>query len=201
MSGAPLGYRPKVPSQGTAETLILVAFILQTIISAIWIALLGILGLAFGSFFFLLGAFAAAVIAVLALAVLLVVVMLFVAYQYSYRRVKDGDLAGSRGPTLLLGIVGIFTGFLVVGILYIIAYVVIGHAEDEVRSMGYAAGAPGGYANPNPGAYAARVPNYGAVAYAPPPLATTMTCPRCGRPGTFIPQYGRSYCYSCAQYL
>jgi sporulation protein YlmC with PRC-barrel domain len=26
-------------------------------------------------------------------------------------------------------------------------------------------------------------------------------CPKCGKPGTWIPQYKRYYCYTCKQYL
>jgi len=43
------------------------------------------------------------------------------------------------------------------------------------------------------------------------PVATVQTpaatqsavpvCPKCGKPGTWIPQYKRYYCYTCKQYL
>ncbi|HKV90833.1 MAG TPA: hypothetical protein VJQ43_06550, partial [Thermoplasmata archaeon] len=130
-------------------------------------------------------------------------------YAYSYRRIRDGDLPGARGPTLALGILGIPLGGIIVGILYLIAYMKIGDAETESRSMGGWQGAPGGappaygYAAPYGGPASAGVPPlYGGVAYAPPPPVTVAhNCPRCGRPATFIPQYGSSYCYSCAQYL
>jgi hypothetical protein len=33
------------------------------------------------------------------------------------------------------------------------------------------------------------------------PTPTLPTCISCGRPATFIPQYGRFYCYPCARYI
>ncbi|MEM2088726.1 MAG: hypothetical protein QXF52_08700 [Thermoproteota archaeon] len=37
------------------------------------------------------------------------------------------------------------------------------------------------------------------------PVATAQpavpVCPRCGKPGTWVPQYKRYYCYTCKQYL
>ena len=39
----------------------------------------------------------------------------------------------------------------------------------------------------------------------PTPTPTTQpavpTCPKCGKPGTWIPQYKRYYCYTCKMYL
>lgn len=34
-----------------------------------------------------------------------------------------------------------------------------------------------------------------------PTAAPAPNCPRCSRPATFVPQYNRYYCYSCAQYV
>jgi hypothetical protein len=198
------GYRPRAPSQGTAETLILVAFVLQLIFSLVWIFLFGLLAIVGGTLFLFAIVLGGAVLGFAALMTILSILMLYVAYQYSYRRVRVGDLAGARGPTLLLGILGIFFGGIVVGILYIVAYVEIGQAESELRTMG---AGPGPYGNPYGSPYGYGLPAYGAggVGYAPPagPVApaTPGNCPRCGRPATFIPQYGRSYCYSCAQYV
>ena len=212
------GYRPQPPSQGTAETLVLIAWIIQLILSVISI-LLGALLLVGGAILFLLPGAGAGLLALGSLLVAVPILMLYVGYEYSYRRIKAGDFAGARGATLLLGILGIFLGLLVVGILYIIAYVKVGDAETESKSAPawsgfgappYGLGAPSyGYGAPTPGYAAptgiypgtpAGAPLAGGVAYAPPP-AVAQTCPRCGRPATFIPQYGRSYCYNCAQYL
>jgi hypothetical protein len=217
MYGAPGGSRPKPPSQGTAETLILVAFILQVIFSLVFI-LLGLFLLGVGGVFFLIGGFA--LVALAAVAIVVPILMIYVGYQYSYRRTRDGDFAGARGPTLLLGIMGLIVGGLVVGILYIIAYVKLSDAESESRSTGGWSG-PGGMPNPYGAPYGTPYgtpyggpgPTYGygrpgappaagGVAYAPPPsVPVASMCPRCGRPATYIPQYGRSYCYSCTQYV
>jgi hypothetical protein len=218
MYGTPGGYRPKPPSQGTAETLILVAFILQIIFSAVYL-FIGAIGLLAGVFFF----FAIGGGAILLLAAFVIVVpvlMLYLAYRYSYVRARDGDFAGARGPTLLLGIVGLFFGGIIVGVLYIVAYVKLGDAETESRSVGgWPGGAPaypyhapygygpgygygGGYGPAYQYGHPGAAPATGGVPYAPPPSApVATTCPRCGRPATFIPQYGRSYCYSCTQYV
>lgn len=45
-----------------------------------------------------------------------------------------------------------------------------------------------------------------AAAPSPPPAApvaapATPVCSNCGQPTTYIPQYGRYYCYSCARYV
>jgi hypothetical protein len=207
MQSGPPGYRPKPPSQGTAETLILVAFVIQIVISLIWI-FIGFLAVAAGAFFLFFGVVGAALILLAAVITILPILMLFIAYQYSYRRVRDGDLAGARGPTLLLGILGIPFGAVIVGILYLVAYFEIGSAETELRSMGVPSGPYGNvYGNPYGSPYGYHPPAYGqaGVLYAPPPVPVAppapASCPRCGRPATFIPQYGRSYCYSCAQYV
>jgi hypothetical protein len=42
------------------------------------------------------------------------------------------------------------------------------------------------------------------AAPAPPPAAATAnpaTCPRCGSAGTWLPEYGRYYCYRCSAYV
>jgi hypothetical protein len=195
------GYRPKPPSQETAQTLTLVAWILQLIFSLVFIGL-GALFVLTGGVFLFVPAFGALVLLLGVLLILLPILMLYVGYAYSHARIRDGDFAGARTPTLVLGILGIPFGAVVVGILYIIAYAKIGDAENESRSMGAWSGGPPigstlsyGYAPHPTGAPTLS----GGVAYAPP--AGPSNCPRCGRLATFIPQYGRSYCYSCAQYV
>jgi hypothetical protein len=205
-------YRAKPPSQGTAETLALIAWIFQVISSLVFIALGAlvvyggtILGFAFSDVGIFLWAIAF-------LALVVPILMLYVGFVYSYRRIRDGNLAGARAPTLLLGVLGLFFGGLIVGILYLVAYVKVGDAENETRTWGYPSGSgPYGSAPGYPGPYsgtpwmatgpAPYLPP-GSVAYQPPPAAAAvpMNCPRCGRPATYIPQYGRSYCYPCAQY-
>lgn len=205
------GYRPQPPSQGTAETLVLIAWVLQLIFSIVSIVF-GALFLLGGALFIFFAAAGATLLLIGGLLIAVPVVMLFVGYEYSYSRIKQGDFAGAQGPTLLLGILGLFLGGIIVGILYLIGYVKVGDALNESRAptawSGYGT-APYGYGAPMPGYGPPTVvypgtpggpPLSGGVAYAAPP-AVAQTCPRCGRPATFIPQYGRSYCYNCAQYL
>jgi hypothetical protein len=211
--GATPGYRMKTPSQGTAETLVLIAWILQLIFSFILVAFGSLLLLAGGSLFFV-GAASIGGLVIAAILVFVPILMLYVGFAFSYRRVRDGELAAARGPTLLLGILGLFVGGIIVGILYLVAYIKIGDAETEARgyagyggypaapSYGLAPGYGGGYPSTpwTAGGPPAAVPP-GGVVYQPAPVALPQTCPRCGRPATYIPQYGRAYCYSCAQYV
>jgi hypothetical protein len=205
--GAAAAYRP--PSAGTAETLILVAFIFQVIITAIYLifaVFLSLLAAAFiaaGVFGFGLGLPLTVGFAIFG------VVMLYVGWELSYQRVRRGDYEGARTATLILGILGLLFGGILVGILYIIGYVKLGDAVEEARRpVGYSGFAPTPYAAPSTG-YAFPAPAYGggapyALAPVPvpaaPPAASAAICPRCSRPATWIPQYGRSYCYSCGIY-
>lgn len=214
-------YRPKPPSQGTAETLILVGFVLQVIFSLVYIVI-GTLIVFAGTFFLFAGVIGGTLLLLAVILVIVPILMLYVTFHYCYQRVRDGDLSGARGPTIAMGIIGIFLGGIIVGILYIIAYVEIGSAENELRAMGIGPGGTGSYGGPYsqpygaPYGYGLQSSGPGGVVYAHPssgPGAATYAhpstpgpaapsnCPRCGRPATFIPQYGRSYCYSCAQYV
>lgn len=204
----PWAAQPHPPSAGTAETLILIGFILQLLGSVVIVIVFGFLGLFAGSLF-LFGSVAGGVaLLIVALLVVVPILLLYVAWEYSYRRTRDGNYAGARTPTLVLGIIGLFFGGIITGILYIIAYAKLGDAMSEMQQMrmGYAGYGgppyPGGYPG-MPGAYPAAPYGYApaapSLAPAPPPVAAT--CPKCGRPGTFVPQYNRSFCYTCQQYL
>ncbi|MCI4326462.1 MAG: hypothetical protein L3K16_02325 [Thermoplasmata archaeon] len=203
MYGPAGGYRPAPPSQGTAKTLLLVAFVLQLLLSLIYIVV-GLLGIVAGSLFLFVGSFGVAILALSAIATIAPILVLYVAYRYAYAPTRDGNFAAARGPTLLLGIVGIFFGVILVGLLYLLAYWKIGQAQAESGPQGGWAGAPTpafAYA-PSPVYGRPGSPTTGGVAYAPGPSASLpSTCPRCGRMATYIPQYGRSYCYACTQYV
>jgi hypothetical protein len=219
----------KPPSAGTAETLILVALILQIIFTLIFLAATAVLG----AVFFLFGGFIVA-----GIIILIGLFFIYAGWQWSYERVKSGNY-NDRGWTLILGILGIIFGGVIVGILYIIAYVKIGDAQNEQNQMrggmmgaapGYAPGYGGqypgypqaqtspyrpaggypaapGYAVPQAGAPA--TPSQGAPAQPtvamPASVAPTApaapACPRCHNPATWIPQYNRYYCYNCQQYV
>jgi hypothetical protein len=190
----------RTPSGGTAETLILIGLILQAIITLWGIVSIFVLS----SFTF----FAFGGLLLLAIGVpyaLLALFFLYAAYEWVYRRTKATNYEGARTWTLVLGILGLPFGYLIVGILYIIAYVKLGDAINEQRQM--AMTPPGGMAP------MAAAPVYTsapvAVPAAPgapmPPAAAAPgpapTCPRCGQPATWIAQYNRYYCYRDQQYI
>lgn len=126
------------PSAGTAESLVLVALVLQVIGGVIVLALLGWL---FG--FSLLYPFPYAWAAVLggAAVAVLVVAFLYFAYTLSYRRIRRGELAAAESPTLVIGILSLFFGVLP-GIFYLIGYLKLGDAvrEQQQASAQLAAG-------------------------------------------------------------
>lgn len=223
MIPTPWGPRPVPPSGESAKSLILAAVVLQGIV-ALLALITGIVfatvlsfgappfygpGLIFGGF----GLF-------LLIDGVVLLLLTWLGYEFSYRRTAQGDYEGAKTTTLVLGILGIPFGYLVVGILYLVAYGKLGDAMTELRGgpAGYP-GSPGwayptygptGYppvGYPTPAPAPPGVPLAGAnVAYAPapsyaPPVPAAPTCPRCGRPATYIPQYNRFYCYTDQVYL
>jgi prepilin signal peptidase PulO-like enzyme (type II secretory pathway) len=79
---------------------------------------------------------------------------------------------------ILASVFGTLIGFIIVLVIYLV-----------VRESHPVGGMPYGYGYPPPGA----PPPAGA----PPLLAS---CPVCGNPMTWYPQYARWYCPTCAQY-
>ena len=216
-----MAYRP--PSAGTAQTLILLGLVFQLIFFLVFFVL-GILGIlaylaavsalggtysgfaVVGAVFYLIGAVLSAV-------------LLYVAYFWTYRRVVEGHYEEARTPALILGILELFFGGVITGILYLIGWIKLGDAVNEMRQpQGYAPGympgqpmpgygaPPVGYA-PQPGPAAGYPPaaSPAAPAAAAPTAAPAApqapACPRCQRPATWVAQYGRYYCYNCAQYI
>ncbi len=194
----PMGAMPPMvqppPSAGTARTLVLIALIFQFIGSAIILPFLLILPL-----FAFAGGFGIILGIALGIGLLIGLFFLYIGYAWVYRRIRDGQYEGARTPALILGILGLIFGGFLTGILYLIAYVKIGDAINESRrpAMTYAPPYPytPGAAGPGFTPAAAPVPGM-----APAPAVAPL-CPRCGRPGTYIAQYGRYYCYTDQQYL
>ncbi len=135
--------RLRSPSASSAETLVLVALILQIIAAAVLIT--GILALFAWTAFH---PFAYAWLALLVTGIIgaLAIVFLYSAYEFSYRRIQQGDYAGAQTPTLVIGILSIFLG-VIPGILYLLGY---SKLEDAMREQQYpqAYGAPVGSAYP-----------------------------------------------------
>ena len=116
--------------------------------------------------------------------------------------------AAVRERILLWMVLGWF--FLIInGVILLLALMkldeIIRGAPMAAPAMGYAPFAPPaspaapGPAAPAPAPVAA--PPFGAVGSPPAPAPAVPNCPRCGQPATWIPQYGRFYCYRDAQYL
>lgn len=142
--------RLRPASAGSAETLVLVALILQVIGAVLLIgAILFLLGFAaIHPFRF---AWLAALIAVVVGGVALL--FLYFAYEYSYLRIQRGDYAGAQAPTLVIGILSLFLG-LIPGILYLVGYVKLSDAIREQQTpspvYGAAFGSPPAMAPPPP---------------------------------------------------
>jgi len=136
---SPLGYptpRTRTPSGGSAETLVLVALILQVIGGVILL----------GGILFLFGVaayhpFPFAWLALLIAAIIggVAVVFLYLAYEYSYLRIQRGEYQAAQVPTLVLGILSLFLG-IVPGILYLVGYVKLGDAIREQQAPSFAYG-------------------------------------------------------------
>ena len=191
---APFVQRGLPPSAVTAKTLILVGLILEIIV-AVGSLLVGLLTL-----------FAGVGIILVAFAVVALLV-LYLVYEFTYKRIQQGNFAGARTPTLVWTILLFLTLSIISAILFLIAYVKLG---DAIRESQTAAVAPPYGSMPSP--YG--IPAYGpapALSFAPPAAATMgnpplgpaspTLCPRCGGPATYIPQYARWYCYRDQTYL
>jgi len=122
--------RARPPSAGSAETLVLIALILQVIGGVLLTG--GIVWL-FG--FSVIHPFPYAWAAVTAAVTVGVIVLVFLyfAYTLSYQRIQRGDYSGAQTPTLIIGILSLFAG-LIPGIFYLVGYVKIGDAIREQQS-------------------------------------------------------------------
>ncbi len=166
-------YRP--PSGETAETLVLVALILQVIGGVLVLAAISWL---FGFSILYPYPFAWAAVTASAAVVVLILVFLYFAYTTSYRRIREGNYRGAETPTLVIGIISLFLGVLP-GIFYLIGYLKLGDAIHE--QVG---------------------PAYGVAPRVAPPTVTPPTagvaCPACGR---VHPVGAYQFCPNCGQKL
>ena len=123
--------RLRAPSGSTAETMILVALILQ-IIGAV-VLLIGITWL-LG--FSILNPYPYAWVAVSAAVGVgvVAVVFLYFAYTLCFERTQRGEYQEAKDPTLVIGILSLIFGILP-GIFYIIAFVKLGDAVREQQAL------------------------------------------------------------------
>lgn len=119
--------RVRPPSASTAESLVLVALLLQ-IIGAV------AMGIGMGIFlgYSILTPYNFWVVGVVSTVIVVAVglVFLYLAYEYAYLRIKQGDYAGAQTPTLIIGIISLFFG-IIPGILYLVGYAKLGDAIRE----------------------------------------------------------------------
>jgi hypothetical protein len=175
----------KTPAGHSAETLALVALVFQALGAAFVFLLIALLVPAASW-----AGFAAAPFGLFLIAVAFVTaLLLYVGYDFSYRRIQLGDYQGAEAATLVLGILLLFPT-IVPGILYLVAYGRLGEAQRERWWMPQAYGGATPWPTPGPPGYpAGNAPLY-------PPI-----CPRCGSASTFIPVHQRFFCYACRTYL
>jgi hypothetical protein len=146
-------------SAGSAETLVLVALILQ-VIGAVF--LIGAILFLFGFAAFHPFAFAWLVVLIAAIVGGVALLFLYFAYEYSYLRIQHGDYAGAQAPTLVIGILSLFLG-VIPGILYLVGYVKLADAIREQQATPFPYG-----------------PAYGLPSVAVPSVSH-VACRGCGR--------------------
>jgi hypothetical protein len=115
--------------------------------------------------------------------------------------VNQRQYEAAKSKTLIWMILGFILGGIILGVLLLIAYLKFDPVINWQRQQ--QGGAPPGYAPQYapPPAYAAPPP----MAAPPPPAAPAAPaapmCAKCGRPTTYIAQYGRYYCYTDNLYV
>ncbi len=103
---------------------------------------------------------------------------------------EAGRWAEMRSGMVVWIILGFLFGFVIAGILLLLAYMRAG----ELISTPVTAPLP---PSPTPVSTATAVPP-------PPPTSSKpeeKLCPKCGKPLTYIKEYNRWYCYNCKQYV
>jgi hypothetical protein len=118
------------------------------------------------------------------------------------RMVDAGRYQEAKSKSLIWMILGFILGGLIIGILLLIAYLKFDPVINWQRQQ-QAGGQPpaqGGWVAPPPAA-PPMAPPMAPVAATAPPAPAAGTCPRCGKPATWVAQYNRWYCYGCQQYV
>ena len=134
-------------------------------------------------------------------------IVLYIKMKELETMVNNRQYEQAKSRTLIWTILGFILGGIIIGVLLLVAYIKFDPLISAQRNQ-----AMGGGQMPPPGAppmYAAPQPM--AAPMAPPPAAAPPPpqagaqaapfCGTCGKPTTYIPQYGRYYCYDCKQYV
>ena len=113
-------------------------------------------------------------------------VWLVLVYALSYTRIRDGDLEEARTPTLVFAILSLISGGIVPGILYLVAYLMLGQALDQMEAQQAPARSPS-FPPPVP-LLSGPTPTT-----APAPPMDSKGCPNCGQ-STALPA---RFCRNC----
>jgi len=113
--------------------------------------------------------------------------------------VNNRQYEAAKSKTLMWMILGFILGGIILGVLLLIAYLKFDPVITWSRSQQQGGMPPPGYAPQ----YAAPPPMAAPPPPAPPPVAAPAApmCAKCGKPTTYIAQYGRYYCYTDNLYV
>jgi hypothetical protein len=123
-------------------------------------------------------------------------------------KVNSHQYEAAKSQTFLWMILGFIFG-IILGVVLLVAYLKFDPLIAASRNMGMGGQMPPpgmapAYAAPAAPVAAAPPAAMPAPAPPPPPAAAapaTPFCGTCGKPTTYIPQYGRYYCYDCKTYV
>jgi hypothetical protein len=123
--------------------------------------------------------------------------------------VNNRQYEQAKAATLIWMILGFIIGGIIIGVLLLIAYIKFDPLITAQRNMQMGGTMPppvapyGAPPPPSPAPMGAPMAPPPAAAPPPPPAAAPAApfCGTCGKPTTYIPQYGRYYCYDCKQYV
>jgi len=104
---------------------------------------------------------------------------------------EAGRWAEMRSGMVIWIVLGFLFGFVIAGILLLLAYM---RAGELVGSPATVPPPPGPTPAPAPATTAPPPPP-------PAPKPEEKLCPKCGKPLTYIKEYDRWYCYNCKQYV
>ena len=123
-------------------------------------------------------------------------------------QVNAGHYQAAKDATFLWMILGFILGGIIVGVLLLIAYIKFGPLINASRQAAMGGTPPvNPYPVPTPGGVPTPLTSPSAGAPPPPPPDPAAAppvapfCTKCGRPTTYIPQYGRYYCYTDQLYV
>jgi len=127
-----------------------------------------------------------------------VAIIVYLQMDSIQQKVNTRQYEAAKTQTLIWMILGFIFGILL-GIILLIAYIKFDPLINWQRSQMQGGAPPAGFVPP----YAAPTPAAPVATPPPPPAAAPAApfCSKCGRPTTYIAQYGRYYCYTDNLYV